>query len=285
MSTEAPPEGPISVPAQTICPIEPLRKFVVNKDGTPSMINFRKRKQKSAYVNCSGGCGSEHMLRAYWKDDEQMMDCLEKAWTYYLSVNPHPVEQTTAQVQEQLDDSESVDSKKYAPIENTIILKNEIELAPQEEVQTSKPIKTPETLLQEHLQGICLANTFIAARFNELVEGLTKVRKESKDNLASIKPHLWKLYNGDQKTVACPVCRNVLISQTSFSAGHIVPESKGGISDTRNLMPICESCNSFMQINHLFYYAWKRHRRVLWSFKEVQLNGIQLYYKSNALLE
>ena len=274
-------ETQVYLPKGTICPIQPLSKIVQSKDGSAAMICFRKRKKKSAYVNCSGGCGSEHIIRAHWKDDVGIMALVDKAWEVH-----HRANEGTA-----LDDFvEKAIEENEASISCTLQKQDEEKstntgVIPAVHIEAHTERKNPELVLHESLEAITKANNYIASRFNQLVSDRAKSKKESKDSLAPIKPQLWRTYNGDQKNALCPVCRNNVICQSSFVAGHIFPESKGGISDIQNLMPICEPCNSFMQATHLFHYAWKRHRRVLWSLKELELHGIQMYYIKNALLE
>jgi hypothetical protein len=55
-----------------------------------------------------------------------------------------------------------------------------------------------------------------------------------------------------------------MISPESFSAGHILPESKGGIMSLENIMAICPECNSQMGSRHLYWFAWHYYGKVMW---------------------
>jgi hypothetical protein len=78
------------------------------------------------------------------------------------------------------------------------------------------------------------------------------------------KNNIWKKYHGTRERVKCPVCSYNDISSNSFVAGHILPESKGGMICSENIMPICGECNTHMGSRHLYWYAWHYHEKILW---------------------
>ncbi len=38
-----------------------------------------------------------------------------------------------------------------------------------------------------------------------------------------------------------------VVTQLDFTCEHVIPESKGGLTNVNNLLPICGSCNSSME--------------------------------------
>lgn len=79
-----------------------------------------------------------------------------------------------------------------------------------------------------------------------------------------MKNAVWKKYfNGVTQTL-CPVCSTNPISFDNYSLGHIHPESKSGSNAITNLIPICPTCNTLMGTQHLYYYAWNVHKKILW---------------------
>jgi hypothetical protein len=80
-----------------------------------------------------------------------------------------------------------------------------------------------------------------------------------------MKNAVWKHhFNGVTQTL-CPVCSTNSISFDNYSLGHIHPESKNGPNIITNLIPICPTCNTLMGTQHLYYYAWNVHKKILWS--------------------
>jgi hypothetical protein len=78
------------------------------------------------------------------------------------------------------------------------------------------------------------------------------------------KSSIWRKTHGPLEKVQCPVCSLNLISVDSFSAGHILAESKGGMMCSENIIPICPECNSQMGTRHLYWFAWHYYGKVLW---------------------
>jgi hypothetical protein len=72
---------------------------------------------------------------------------------------------------------------------------------------------------------------------------------------------IWEKYIGDKAKVDCPVCQKRIIRMTDFSAGHIEAESRGGVTDATNLIPICSNCNCRMSTENLFEYTRKNFGR------------------------
>lgn len=282
MSTVAEPKS-FTLPIELKCPLDKTdTKFIKHKEDQGAVIRFRNGDPKSAYVYCSPkyGCGKEHLITSYWYDEDGILDYTNEAFKVYLKKFEQRVQEVT-QDELKADESDS-DSLK------NLVVENEIHAVNQEGLQqiAQAQIQKQDLSLDEHLEAIQRHYTFIANKFQDLVDDADSRNKNSKkEKLGSIKKPLWKIYNGDQKKVMCPVCNDRVISFDHFDAGHIFPESKGGITDIINLMPICNPCNNQMQAKHLYSYAWKVHRRALWSKKEIERFGIQPYYRTNAILE
>lgn len=78
--------------------------------------------------------------------------------------------------------------------------------------------------------------------------GVPKKKKYSKKNIGIQKKNeCWKKYNGDEMEAECQVswCKKV-INCSDYHVGHDIAESKGGINDSDNLIPICSRCNLSM---------------------------------------
>jgi hypothetical protein len=109
-----------------------------------------------------------------------------------------------------------------------------------------------------------LANNKVAELYKSLDVG--PPRPQKKEGFPEwFKNSVWRKVNGPLEKVACPVCSLNLISIESFSAGHIIPESKGGMMCIENVIPICTDCNSQMGTRHLYWFAWHYYGKVMWS--------------------
>lgn len=87
-----------------------------------------------------------------------------------------------------------------------------------------------------------------------------KARRKEKITLA-MREQIWEKYIGDKAKAKCPVCQTIDIKMSGFSAGHIIPESKGGDTNITNLIPICSTCNCRMSTMDLFEYTLKNFMR------------------------
>jgi 5-methylcytosine-specific restriction endonuclease McrA len=69
----------------------------------------------------------------------------------------------------------------------------------------------------------------------------------------AIREQVWIQKVGKKFEVKCKTtwCRNK-INAFDFQAGHDVPESKGGSTDLKNLVPICSRCNLSMGSQYTF---------------------------------
>lgn len=109
-----------------------------------------------------------------------------------------------------------------------------------------------------------IANNKVAELYKSLDVG--PPRPQKKEGFPEwFKSSVWRKVNGPLNEVACPVCSLNTISSESFSAGHIIPESKGGMMCIENVIPICTDCNSQMSTRHLYWFAWHYYGKVMWS--------------------
>ncbi len=64
----------------------------------------------------------------------------------------------------------------------------------------------------------------------------------------SLKMLVWHTYIGKEVGLAkCLCCKNKEITQMDFDCGHVVAESRGGVTTVNNMRPICTKCNRSMK--------------------------------------
>jgi hypothetical protein len=128
----------------------------------------------------------------------------------------------------------------------------------------AKPVNRDSTIqiLHESLEKSRDLNDTIANSYNCLLIDTKQAKKEPIPTW--LKSRVWVQQNGTASSVKCPICKDTMISSESFSAGHIIPESKGGQLCVPNLMAICCDCNSQMGARHLYWFAWHYYQRVFW---------------------
>jgi 5-methylcytosine-specific restriction endonuclease McrA len=63
----------------------------------------------------------------------------------------------------------------------------------------------------------------------------------------ALREQVWLVHVGPKFQTKCKVswCTNSM-NAFDFQCGHNIPESKGGKTDVKNLIPICSRCNSSM---------------------------------------
>ena len=131
-----------------------------------------------------------------------------------------------------------------------------------------KPIDAVQVLYDE-LHRSTQANNKIADCWETLLPLAEKNTTKAKIP-PWFKKNIWrKQYSADIQSALCPVCSLSTITLESFSAGHIVPESKGGSITIDNIMAICEPCNSQMGTHHLYWFAWRYYSHALWPLPSV----------------
>lgn len=88
-----------------------------------------------------------------------------------------------------------------------------------------------------------------------------KAIKRKEKITPAMREEIWKKYIGREIDCLCPVCQDSTIKATKFSAGHIVAEAAGGVTNITNLVPICGNCNSRMSTTDLYEYTRKNYMR------------------------
>jgi hypothetical protein len=68
---------------------------------------------------------------------------------------------------------------------------------------------------------------------------VSKPKKTISDELQQI---VWHQKNGDNKDDLCNICKKTSITKSDFKIARIIPESRGGNNDHKNLIPVCDSC-------------------------------------------
>jgi len=122
--------------------------------------------------------------------------------------------------------------------------------------------KEPVSSLEDLKESARLANNKLAEGFKRLKSSNSVQKKEPFPEW--FKSQIWRKTHGSLEKIQCPVCSLNIISAESFSAGHILAESKGGMMCSENIMPICSECNSQMGARHLYWFAWHYYGKVLW---------------------
>lgn len=141
----------------------------------------------------------------------------------------------------------------------------QVNLLEEEEIPEKQliTVSEPEQTLYEVKESARLANNKVAEKYKTLSSTHSAKKKETFPEW--FKSRLWRKFNGSLEKAMCPVCSESFIEPNSFSAGHILPESKGGMMCLENIMPICGDCNSQMGARHLYWFAWHYYGKVMWS--------------------
>lgn len=147
--------------------------------------------------------------------------------------------------------------------ENTPVVSlhmDDLEIPEKELIEASEPVESFNQLKEQAR----IANNRVAEHYKTL--GRVNMKAVKKEVFTDwFKNSIWRKTNGSLEKIMCPVCSLNLISNESFSAGHILPESKGGMMCIENIMPICAECNSQMGSRHLYWFAWHYYGKVMWS--------------------
>lgn len=81
----------------------------------------------------------------------------------------------------------------------------------------------------------------------------------------ALKEAVWRKYFANQIDGNCPIC-NKIISLTAHDCGHIVAESKGGVTEIENLRPVCKSCNTSMATKDMDEF-----KRMFMKFEDMEI--------------
>jgi hypothetical protein len=134
----------------------------------------------------------------------------------------------------------------------------EEEVSEKQLISSSEPVSSLNDLKDAARQ----ANNRVAEKYKSIDSGNKVTKKEPIPEW--FKNSIWRKAHGSLEKVQCPVCSLNIISVDSFSAGHILAESKGGMMCSENIIPICPECNSQMGTRHLYWFAWHFYGKALW---------------------
>jgi hypothetical protein len=103
-----------------------------------------------------------------------------------------------------------------------------------------------QQVIQQHI------NTNLTENENDTEENKeeTSVQQPYKKKAIpkSLKMLVWHTYIGKEVGLAkCLCCKNKEITQMDFDCGHVVAESRGGVTTVNNMRPICTKCNRSMK--------------------------------------
>jgi 5-methylcytosine-specific restriction endonuclease McrA len=88
---------------------------------------------------------------------------------------------------------------------------------------------------------------------SKIVIDLTNIPKSKLRIPHKTRSIVWKNTFGMEIGEAkCFCCRDTLITQLDFQAGHIISEKKGGSIHAENLRPICSDCNKSMGTKSMY---------------------------------
>lgn len=105
----------------------------------------------------------------------------------------------------------------------------------------------------------CLAMQWPPGTFEpeDQIEGETNSAPKKKKRISQgLRIAVWLEYNGKDNNAKCYCCNQNLFA-LDFHCGHIVPESKGGLTELGNLRPIHSTCNTSMGATNMKDYAIK----------------------------
>ena len=137
-------------------------------------------------------------------------------------------------------------------------VKTDITLELMNQVQRIKleidDLKSQQQIIRQHI------NTNLAENENETEEIKEENKEEIKEETSvqqpykkkaipkSLKMLVWHTYIGKEVGLAkCLCCKNKEITQMDFDCGHVVAESRGGLTTVNNMRPICAKCNRSMK--------------------------------------
>jgi len=105
-------------------------------------------------------------------------------------------------------------------------------------------LKSQQQIIRQHI------NTNLAENDTEEIKEETPVQQPYKKKAIpkSLKMLVWHTYIGKEVGLAkCLCCKNKEITQMDFDCGHVVAESRGGVTTVNNMRPICTKCNRSMK--------------------------------------
>jgi 5-methylcytosine-specific restriction endonuclease McrA len=144
----------------------------------------------------------------------------------------------------------------------TELVKTDITLELMNQVQRMKleidELKRQQQVIRQQVNQQHI-NTNLTENEND-TEEIKEENKENKEETSvqqpykkkaipkSLKMLVWHTYIGKEVGLAkCLCCKNKEITQMDFDCGHVVAESRGGVTTVNNMRPICAKCNRSMK--------------------------------------
>lgn len=94
-------------------------------------------------------------------------------------------------------------------------------------------------------------NNFIDYLENNNIRPFHVLKGGKKRINKALKKMVWNKWYPNSVSNTCPIsnCKNI-ITNNSYSCGHIIAESRGGDTNVSNLRPLCNDCNTLMGSNN-----------------------------------
>jgi 5-methylcytosine-specific restriction endonuclease McrA len=240
---------PFDLPADIRCP---ATGGILVKEGDKPIMKFR-HKRGSETKRCFS-CRRRHCLKDF-KTEENM-----KFYEFIDSENTRirtGVRDGSIEVKYN-DEVSSSQGEDYQELNAEEIF---------EEVVEDSDLEDYKDKLLFNLKRLNCLNNEIASDYQTIVSKSPRRPKNSKrevDFSSNVKRLIWKRNFFDLNKFACPVCSIAEISIDNYVVGHIHPFVRDGSDNIDNLLPICGTCNSSMNDQHLYFYAWNRYGNALW---------------------
>jgi hypothetical protein len=107
-----------------------------------------------------------------------------------------------------------------------------------------------QQVIRQHINTNLTENENDTEEIKEEIKEETSVQQPYKKKAIpkSLKMLVWHTYIGKEVGLAkCLCCKNKEITQMDFDCGHVVAESRGGVTTVNNMRPICAKCNRSMK--------------------------------------
>ena len=107
---------------------------------------------------------------------------------------------------------------------------------------------TRQQVIQQHINTNLTENDMEENKEENKEETTVQHSYKKKAIPKSLKMLVWHTYIGKEVGLAkCLCCKNKEITQMDFDCGHVVAESRGGVTSVNNMRPICAKCNRSMK--------------------------------------
>jgi len=133
-------------------------------------------------------------------------------------------------------------------------VKTDITLELMNQVQRMKleidELKSQQQIIRQQVNTNLAENENDTEEIKEEIKEETSVQQPYKKKAIpkSLKMLVWHTYIGKEVGLAkCLCCKNKEITQMDFDCGHVVAESRGGVTTVNNMRPICAKCNRSMK--------------------------------------